>query len=868
MEMHTGVNMSKLTLQLQEPVTGWNTQLQRAYAAGSPYAAIKSFHPENYSEAQAASPGIAYFFRHFDDNLQKNVILPMIYQGQYVEAADLWISQFRDSVNQHMGITPGRPVYVESMNEEWPTADLTKLLHVIQFDMAFIDRLPLFCPGVRPAVFTAAIGNPEHFHADKLLPLAAKCAQAKGAMCYHMYHSVYNGSSFVNSYPHQLDLHLRWALSFDEYFVAHGVRVDWYPSEAGAIGCEPSGYGPKPLDGWKLSSVWNSNIQAYIADLAALDQVLASTRAGQEGRLIGVSLFISTPFENDWKYFNIKDAMLSALTDYVIANPSPTPTPPPTPQRARGLDISHWQGSFDGAVAYSRGVRFIFIKATEGATYKDPKYQEFTAEAEAHNILHAPYHFYSPGVDPLVQADHLYNTTVGDIQIRPVVDVEESPTLVGLEMAPESEPVESGYGHMGYFQQEGTEVLDAFSLIDPELVTAFAQEVRLCGERLRELTGLVPLLYTNTYFYNTYLASANLNEVYDLIIAQWANVTEPTIPSDFSNWDFWQYTNSLNGPEWGVGSLRVDGDVFNGDEAALLAYANVEPEPVPVPEPANLLLNHSFENGYYMQYPQYKNILVPTDWIFYFAAPTVPNPYSSDPDNVFGQPELMPLHRKQIPDDEEDDFFWDGDYTLKLFAGSRAWQATLAQIIPTPVQAGKFKVNIFVDCYTAIVGGQKVWATDPDTCLIVPVVNGKGYGEPLRLQPGMRHTVTFNIDLGGVDIFRIALKVIAPFATLNNGVFIDDLSFVEAVPLGPFPVYASTISLVPPTKTSTAQERQTVIDWAIAHEETLAWSAHDCVKLVLSGLAGTVRVWYYQRWENDIVYWLKYYGVQNVELRP
>lgn len=328
--------MSFLNIHDQDHTTGWKQKLAEAFAAGSPFVCHKSFHTETYKDVWEVSPGTGFVFRQWVDDQNQGAWIERagISPAEADAAADEYIATFKDSVVQHIVNVTGGPAWVESLNEEYPTGNPTKLYNAIQFDLAFIRRLAVHCPGVGPAVFTAAIGNPDHPDAPTLLPLAQACEAAGGLMCYHAYHSVYDGESFVLSYNHQYDLHLRWALSFDAYFVSQGVHVHWYLSEGGAILSAPDGYGPLPLDGWKHDLVWKADEDDYVADLALLDSVLAGTVAAQENRFWGVSLFTSNPNPDEWWMFNIIDSMLTKLTEYVKTHPTPDPiipTPDPDP---------------------------------------------------------------------------------------------------------------------------------------------------------------------------------------------------------------------------------------------------------------------------------------------------------------------------------------------------------------------------------------------------------------------------------------------------------------------------------------------------------------------------------------------------------
>ena len=58
-----------------------------------------------------------------------------------------------------------------------------------------------------------------------------------------------------------------------------------------------------------------------------------------------------------------------------------------------GLDISHYQEVYDWDKIKDQELGFIFIKATEGSDYQDPKYSEFYNEIRKPNIPVGSYHF-------------------------------------------------------------------------------------------------------------------------------------------------------------------------------------------------------------------------------------------------------------------------------------------------------------------------------------------------------------------------------------------------------------------------------------------------------------------------------------------
>ena len=73
--------------------------------------------------------------------------------------------------------------------------------------------------------------------------------------------------------------------------------------------------------------------------------------------------------------------------------------------RAKGIDLSHWQGSF----TYQGNIDFIIQKATEGWSWTDPKFEEFLPEVKKVPIRGA-YHYFRTGFDAVAQAAHFWKT--------------------------------------------------------------------------------------------------------------------------------------------------------------------------------------------------------------------------------------------------------------------------------------------------------------------------------------------------------------------------------------------------------------------------------------------------------------------------
>lgn len=93
----------------------------------------------------------------------------------------------------------------------------------------------------------------------------------------------------------------------------------------------------------------------------------------------------------------------------------------------RGYDVSHHQGDFDHAKAAAEGFDFCIVKATEGVTFKDPKFEHNWRRLGDVGLVRGAYHFGRPGSNPARAEARFYLETVdlGDGDIRPILDLEE-----------------------------------------------------------------------------------------------------------------------------------------------------------------------------------------------------------------------------------------------------------------------------------------------------------------------------------------------------------------------------------------------------------------------------------------------------------
>jgi len=91
----------------------------------------------------------------------------------------------------------------------------------------------------------------------------------------------------------------------------------------------------------------------------------------------------------------------------------------------RGIDVSHHQGEIDWARVAGEGVRFAYLKATEGRDLTDRRFAVNWQAAAAHGVRRGAYHFFTLCSSGAEQAEHFLAVAPPDPDaLRPVVDVE------------------------------------------------------------------------------------------------------------------------------------------------------------------------------------------------------------------------------------------------------------------------------------------------------------------------------------------------------------------------------------------------------------------------------------------------------------
>jgi len=201
-----------------------------------------------------------------------------------------------------------------------------------------------------------------------------------------------------------------------------------------------------------------------------------------------------------------------------------------------GVDVSYFRGAIDWNAARAAGIRFAFIRVSDGTTFHDPRFDANWAGAKNAGILRGAYQFFRPAQSATAQADLMIAAvgTPGPGDLPPVIDVEATGGL------------------------------------SP---SAIAARVRTWVDRVANATGITPIVYTGKYFWRDEVGGPTSFVTNPLWIAQYTSQC-PDLPSPWTTWAFWQH--SERGRVAGI-SGDVDLDRFNGSFAELQALAGGAP---------------------------------------------------------------------------------------------------------------------------------------------------------------------------------------------------------------------------------------------------------------------------------------------------
>ena len=167
-----------------------------------------------------------------------------------------------------------------------------------------------------------------------------------------------------------------------------------------------------------------------------------------------------------------------------------------------GIDVSSYQKDIDwDAVCRDKKIRFVYVKATEGATYTSPHFRYNIENARKHGLKVGSYHFLRTTSSLQSQFENFTRAVKPEEQdLVPLIDIE----------------------------QRG-------NWTPKQIVDSLEVFIKMVSKHY----NCRPMIYTMTSFYNKYLAS--YFKKYPLFIARYSE-SAPEL-NDGANYTLWQYTD-------------------------------------------------------------------------------------------------------------------------------------------------------------------------------------------------------------------------------------------------------------------------------------------------------------------------------------
>ena len=195
----------------------------------------------------------------------------------------------------------------------------------------------------------------------------------------------------------------------------------------------------------------------------------------------------------------------------------------------RGVDVSYYQGEIDWQVLAGEDIAFAFIKATEGSSHIDTKFEKNWEQAGKTALKRGAYHFFSFESSGKAQAEHFISVvpkTAGDLP--PVVDIEF-------------------YGDRFYNRPDAEKT---------------RKELQSFLDILETHYSVKPIIYATESSYSAYIRGAF--EEYPLWIRNVYFSPNMGMPG---KWTFWQYDSEARLQGYSGEEEYIDLNVFCGKES-------------------------------------------------------------------------------------------------------------------------------------------------------------------------------------------------------------------------------------------------------------------------------------------------------------
>lgn len=194
----------------------------------------------------------------------------------------------------------------------------------------------------------------------------------------------------------------------------------------------------------------------------------------------------------------------------------------------RGVDVSYYQGEIDWQVLAGEDIEFAFIKATEGSSHIDTKFEENWEQSGKTALRRGAYHFFSFESSGEAQGEHFISVVPKEEgMLAPVVDIEF-------------------YGDRFYDRPD---------------VERTRRQLQGLLDTLEAYYGVKPVIYATESSYSTYIRGAF--DEYPLWIRNVYFSPNMGMPG---KWTFWQYDSEAVLKGYSGEEEHIDLNVFCGGE--------------------------------------------------------------------------------------------------------------------------------------------------------------------------------------------------------------------------------------------------------------------------------------------------------------
>lgn len=167
-----------------------------------------------------------------------------------------------------------------------------------------------------------------------------------------------------------------------------------------------------------------------------------------------------------------------------------------------GIDVSNYQNDIDwSTTAKDPNIKYVYIKATEGATHRQHRYRKNIENARRHKVLVGSYHFLTTTAPIESQFNNFISVAKPEEQdLLPLLDVEKR---------------------------------------DGWTIKQLQDSVMKFAKLLEDYYGCKPMIYANSTYFNNYLGAQFAS--YPLFIARYAK-SEPQLNYG-ARWILWQFSD-------------------------------------------------------------------------------------------------------------------------------------------------------------------------------------------------------------------------------------------------------------------------------------------------------------------------------------